>query len=452
MTVIPSSLEEQLRQRADGHPERRLPGAGAFEDLADAGLVIDRAGQVDMAAARGGRLGEALELGVLVDEAERDRGAGGPAVVGPRIDDDPVGLERLPLAAPVPPLPPLQLAVDEAGFQGDARGEALDDRRQRRAVGLAGGQVAEHVRVYAFGLQGSRRGNGPPVSVSYASTYFRRVCSTTSSGKGRGRAGLVPPRGVEPVADELLVERRLGAPRAVRIQGPVPRAVGGQQLVDQQQLPGLAIEAPLEFRVGQDQAPAPRVVGGLRVHVQAQLPESPGQVGAEFPGHRRERDVLIVTHLGLGGGGEDRVDPVALDEPGGQGGAADGPRRSVLAPGAAREITADHALERDDVGLLHDHRPAVPRLAVAGERVEARVAEVGGDHVVGDVDLAEPEDAEPGQDLPLAGDAVGQDPVVRADAVGRHQQQAVAEVVDVADFPPRLGTPSQAVSSNDTPR
>ena len=54
-----------------------------------------------------------LELGVVVDQAERDRAAGGHAVVDARIDDDPVGLERLPLAAAVAPLPPLELAVDE---------------------------------------------------------------------------------------------------------------------------------------------------------------------------------------------------------------------------------------------------------------------------------------------------------------------------------------------------
>ena len=38
------------------------------------------------------------------------------------------------------------------------------------------------------------------------------------------------------------------------------------------------------------------------------------------------------------------------------------------------------------------------------------------------------------QHAPLVGDAVGQDPVERADAVGGDEQQPVAEVIHVADF------------------
>ena len=48
----PQLAQQQLGQAADGDPQGRLAGAGAFEDLADAGLVVDRAGQVDVAAPR----------------------------------------------------------------------------------------------------------------------------------------------------------------------------------------------------------------------------------------------------------------------------------------------------------------------------------------------------------------------------------------------------------------
>ena len=41
---------------------------------------------------------------------------------------------------------------------------------------------------------------------------------------------------------------------------------------------------------------------------------------------------------------------------------------------------------------------------------------------------------EAGQDAPLVGDAVGQDPVERADAIGRDQEEPIAQVVDVADL------------------
>ena len=99
-----------------------------------------------------------FELGVVVDQAEGDRAAGRDAVVGARIDDDPVGLERLPLAPAVAPLAALQLAVDEVGVERDARGEPLDDRRQGRPVRLAGGQVAEH--------DFTSRGTAAPVRIS----------------------------------------------------------------------------------------------------------------------------------------------------------------------------------------------------------------------------------------------------------------------------------------------
>ena len=61
-----------------------------------------------------GRLGQPLELGVVVDQAERDRAAGRHAVIDARLDDDPVGLELLPLAAAVASLAALELAVDRA--------------------------------------------------------------------------------------------------------------------------------------------------------------------------------------------------------------------------------------------------------------------------------------------------------------------------------------------------
>ena len=113
--MIPNLAQQELGQPADRDPQSRLAGAGSFEDLADAGLVVDRAGQVDVAASGRGGLLEPFELGVVVDQAEGDRAAGGHAVIDARIDDDPVGLQRLPLAPAVAPLAALQLAVDEFG-------------------------------------------------------------------------------------------------------------------------------------------------------------------------------------------------------------------------------------------------------------------------------------------------------------------------------------------------
>ena len=51
-----------------------------------------------------------------------------------------------------------------------------------------------------------------------------------------------------------------------------------------------------------------------------------------------------------------------------------------------------------------------------------------------DVEAVEPEAAELCEDAAFVGNAAGEDPVEGADAVGAYQEQAIAEVVDVADF------------------
>ena len=84
--------------------------------------------------------------------------------------------------------------------------------------------------------------------------YFARVLATTSGGSAGGGLFLSQPLVGEPVADELLVERRLAAARLVLVGRPEPRAVGRQHFVDQNQL---AVDlAELELRVGDDDAAA----------------------------------------------------------------------------------------------------------------------------------------------------------------------------------------------------
>ena len=75
-------------------------------------------------------------------------------------------------------------------------------------------------------------------------------------GQSWRRARLVPAGGLEPVADELLVERRLRTAGPIRIDRPVPRAVGREHLVNQQQLAGFGVKPPFKLRVGQDQTTA----------------------------------------------------------------------------------------------------------------------------------------------------------------------------------------------------
>src|SRR6185437_6381767 len=71
-----------------------------------------------------------------------------------------------------------------------------------------------------------------------------------------------------------------------------------------------------------------------------------------------------------------------------------------------------------------------------GGQVEPGVVDVAGEDMVREREPVEPEGAEAGQDYPLLGDAVGQDPVEGADPVGGDDQEPVAQVVDVAHLAP----------------
>src|SRR5947209_18866092 len=74
-------------------------------------------------------------------------------------------------------------------------------------------------------------------------------------GQARGRARLVPARGVEPVADILLVERGLGAAGLISVLRPVARAGGREGLVDQEELAGCWGQAERRLSVGEDVTP-----------------------------------------------------------------------------------------------------------------------------------------------------------------------------------------------------
>src|SRR5678816_183011 len=72
-----------------------------------------------------------------------------------------------------------------------------------------------------------------------ASYYFWR--------QGGGRAVLVPARRLQPVPHKLLVVRGLRPAWLILIRGPEAAAVGGQDFVDENQVP--LVPAPFEFRV-----------------------------------------------------------------------------------------------------------------------------------------------------------------------------------------------------------
>jgi hypothetical protein len=141
-----------------------------------------------------------------------------------------------------------------------------------------------------------------------------------------------------------------------------------------------------------------------------------------------------VPRLLFGGGGEDWFGKaVAFAKPRRQRDAADGPVLAIFLPARAREVASDNTFDGIDPRLPYHHRAAHQRFDI-GPGGEVERAGVEPQQVVADREPGEPQGRQPGQHPSLVGDAVGHDPVERADAVGRDNQQAIAEVVNIADF------------------
>ena len=149
-----------------------------------------------------------------------------------------------------------------------------------------------------------------------------------------------------------------------------------------------------------------------------------------------------VAQLGLGGRGEDGLGELGgLGQAIGQLDATDGTGLVVGLLAGASEVAADDALDGHGLGLLDQHGAAGEVVRVGLELLR-EVGHVAGDHVVGDEvgKALEPERGDAREDLALVRNLVRQDEVIGADAVGRHHEQAVAAVVDVADLAVRVRT------------
>src|SRR4029079_881844 len=125
----------------------------------------------------------------------------------------------------------------------------------------------------------------------------------------RGRGVAVPAAGaalgVEVVAQRLLVEAGLRRAGLVNIRRPEPRTVGGHHLIDQDDA-AAAVAAEFEFGVGDDDAVlAADLLRGIIERSRHAL-ERLGDLGAEDFADARDRDVLVVAGLGLGGRAENR--------------------------------------------------------------------------------------------------------------------------------------------------
>ena len=143
-----------------------------------------------------------------------------------------------------------------------------------------------------------------------------------------------------------------------------------------------------------------------------------------------EGDVLVVvTDLGLGGRGEDRLRQLGrLGEALGQLDTADGAVLPVLLEPGAGEVAADDTLEREHLQLAADHRAAEDLL-----RDPLIVGGTG--EVVREVQGVEEEVAHRSEDASLVRDVGVQDVVVGGDPVGGHHEEGdVVDLVDLAHF------------------
>lgn len=141
-----------------------------------------------------------------------------------------------------------------------------------------------------------------------------------------------------------------------------------------------------------------------------------------------------MTGLLLGGRRENRLgQPAALDQTGRQLQSADCLRLLVLFPARPGEVAADDALDRHHVRPADHHAASIEGVDV-GSVGKRQLAQIHAEQVMRDLELVEPEFADFGEDASLVGDRNRQHVVESTDAVGRHKQQPIVELVDITDF------------------
>ena len=216
--------------------------------------------------------------------------------------------------------------------------------------------------------------------VSNASMYFSRVFGPRRPRAARGGGlALSQPVVSSQSRTNCLSNDGCGPPGRYAFHRPVPRAVGREHLVDQQQLAGLARRSPIRTwcRPGSARARArgPRPSGrppGSSIVTSRRPPCRPRRPSSRTRRSRRGPISALVAGVKIGSIRSLSTSPAGSSD------AADRPRRAVLLPAAAREIAPHHALERHDPGLADHHRPArraprAPRRSDRGRRRRSSV-------------------------------------------------------------------------------
>ncbi len=158
----PELGQQALGDRPGGHPGRRLPGAGALQDVPGIGPVVlqhahqvrvARTGEVHAPQRLVVRLRSGLDghrhppvLEVPIPEPHGQGGAERLAQPHAAQDLARVLLDRHPAAPAMSPLPARQLGGDLLGKKREPGGHALDDHEPALAVRLPGGGEAEMVQ------------------------------------------------------------------------------------------------------------------------------------------------------------------------------------------------------------------------------------------------------------------------------------------------------------------
>ena len=229
--------------------------------------------------------------------------------------------------------------------------------------------------------------------------------------------------------------------RLVALQRPEAGGIRGEHLVAQHHV-AILVQTKLELGVGNDDAAGQGVLSALLVQGDGVVPQLGGVLFAvagellfQHLNAALVGDVLVVVaDLGLGGGGVDGLRQLlGLLQTLGQLDAAHLAGLLVAGPAAAGDVAAHDALDGQHGQLAAQHAVAVE----LGLPEELRhILHVHAQHMVGQqiLGIVEPELAHLGEHGALFGHLVFQDDIKRRNAVGGNHDQAVAVVVNLADF------------------